>query len=293
MKHAKGWDEEEDDYALFASPSNKKKPKKAFKGCCGYCWEFGHKEADCPNKKSNQNKGQKEKNQHKKKQSAKGDSKGKGKIDMSKIKCFNCREYGHFAHDCLKACDNANIAQESEQNDKVENMLDLDSTSVCEECAMMCTELQYEDVDEDIVVYGDQGINAEEYEKATYGDLTKTQSEEEDEVKYNVAQSANNSVQLERKRRQLNKSAPDENPHGVSQSDTSINENHTVKSINKTTMVVQGPSDDDDKNELCKAWTKEMLMNNGDTSTSMTNEQEPMSEEDKKFLYTRAVLSNH
>ena len=120
---------------------------------------------------------------------------------MSKIKCFNCREYGHFARDCLKACNNANIAQESEQNDKVENMLDLNSTSVCEECVMMCTELQYEDVDEDLVVYGDQGINAEEYKKTKYGDLTKTQSKEEDEVKYNVAQSTNDSVQLERKRR--------------------------------------------------------------------------------------------
>ena len=31
MKHAKGWEEEEDNYALFASPSNKKGPKKAFK----------------------------------------------------------------------------------------------------------------------------------------------------------------------------------------------------------------------------------------------------------------------
>ena len=131
MKHAKGWGEEDDNYALFASPSNKKKPKKAFKGCCGYCGEFGHKAADCPNKKSNQNKGQKAKNEHKKKQSTKGESKGKGHRDMSKIKCFNCREYGHFACDCLKACDNANIAQESEQNNKVENMLDLDSTSVC------------------------------------------------------------------------------------------------------------------------------------------------------------------
>ena len=29
-------------------------------------------------------------------------------------------------------------------------MLDLDSTSVCEECAMMCTELQYEDADKDL-----------------------------------------------------------------------------------------------------------------------------------------------
>ena len=201
MKHAKGWEEEEDDYALFISPSNRKKPKKAFKGHCGYCGEFGHKAANCPNKKSNQNKGQKAKTQQKKKQNGKGDSKGKGHIDMSIIKCFNCGEYGHFAHDCLKACDNTNIAQESEQKGKLETMLDLDSTSVCKECAMVCTELQYEDADEDQIVYGDQGINAEEYEKATYGDLTKTQSEEEDEVKCTVAQRANDSVILERKRR--------------------------------------------------------------------------------------------
>ena len=49
MKQAKGWEEEEDDYALFVSPSNKKGPKKAFKGHCGYCGEFGHNAADCPN----------------------------------------------------------------------------------------------------------------------------------------------------------------------------------------------------------------------------------------------------
>ena len=176
MKHAKGWEEEEDDYALFASPSNKKGSKKAFKGHCRYCGEFGHKAADCPNKKSNQNKGQKSKNQEKKKQHGKGDSKGKGHLDMSKNKRFTCGEYGHSACDCLKARNNANIARESEQKDKLETMLDLDSTSVSEECAMVCTELQYEDASEDQVVYGDQGINAEEYEKATYGDLTKTQS---------------------------------------------------------------------------------------------------------------------
>ena len=89
-------------------------------------------------------------------------------------------------------------------------MLDLDNTSVCEDCAMMCTELQYEDADDDLVVYRDQGNNTEEYEKATYGDLMKTQSEEEEEVKYIVAQSANYSVLLERKRRRLNKSIPNE-----------------------------------------------------------------------------------
>ena len=42
---------------------------------------------------------------------------------------------------------------------------------------MVCTETQYEDVSEDKVVYGDQGIITEEYEKATYGNLMKTQSE--------------------------------------------------------------------------------------------------------------------
>ena len=57
MKHAMSWGKEKDDYALFTSQSNKKKPKKTFKGCCGYCGEFGHKATDCPHKKSNQNKG--------------------------------------------------------------------------------------------------------------------------------------------------------------------------------------------------------------------------------------------
>ena len=113
---------------------------------------------------------------------------------MSQFKCFNWGQYGHFAHDCLKACNNANIARESEQKDKLEYILVLDSTSVCEECAMVCTELQYEDADEDQVVYRDLGISTEEYEKATDGDFMKTQSEEEDEVKCTVAQRANDSV---------------------------------------------------------------------------------------------------
>ena len=95
-------------------------------------------------------------------------------VYLSVLIGFRFQQYGHFAHDCLKAHDNANISQESEQNGKVENMLDLDSTSVCKECVMMCTELQYEHTDKDLVVYGDQGNNTEEYEKATYGDLPKT-----------------------------------------------------------------------------------------------------------------------
>ena len=57
-------------------------------------------------------------------------------------------------------------------------MWDLDNVSVSEECAMMCTEVQHEDEDEELVVYKDQGISTEEYGKAMYGKLTKPQSEE-------------------------------------------------------------------------------------------------------------------
>ena len=293
INQAKGWEEEEDDYALFASLPSKKGPKKAFKGRCGYCGEFGHKAADCPNKKSNQNKGQKPKNQQKKKLWGKGDSKGKGHIDMSKIKCYNSGEFGHFARDCRKAHDNANIAQESEQKGKSESMLDLDNISVREECAMVCTETQYEDASKVEVVYGDQGINTEEYKKATYGNLMKTQSNEENEVKCTIAQRANNSVILERKKRRLNNNDPEEKTDDNNQCDTPISEKGTENSINKLTPVAQGPTEDDNKNKSRKAWTMEMLMNGFDNSANTTSEEESMSDNERMFLYARAVHSNH
>ena len=77
IKQAKGWEEEEDDYALFASLPSKKGPKKAFKGRCGYCGEFGHKAADCPNKKSNQNKARNRKTRKRKNCGVKGTPKAK------------------------------------------------------------------------------------------------------------------------------------------------------------------------------------------------------------------------
>ena len=172
-------------------------------------------------------------------------------------------------------------------------MLDLDSSSVSEEYAMVCMELQYEDASEDKVVYGDQGISVEEHKKATYGDFTKTQSEEEDKVKCPVTQRANDSVMLERKRRRLNENNPDKKPDNYNQSDAPISKRSTVNSINESTSEVQGPADDDNENELRKAWTMEMLTNDGDILTNMMNEVESMSDDEKMFLYARAVHSNH
>ena len=158
---------------------------------------------------------------------------------------------------------------------------------------MVCTELQYEDASKNEVVYGDQGISIEDYEKATYYDLTKTQSEEEDEVKCTVAQQANNSVILERKKRHLSKEDPNQKSDDCNQSDKSINKMSTVNSINESMSEVQGPMDDNNENELRKAWTMEMLMNDGDISANTTNEAESMSDDEKMFLCARAVHSNH
>ena len=95
---------------------------------------------------------------------------------MSKRKCYNCGEYGHYACDCPKQCDNANIAQENEQNKEFTNMMDLDNTSVSEECVMVCMDIHYEDWDEDIIMYSDQGVCTKEQNKATYAELIKIDS---------------------------------------------------------------------------------------------------------------------
>ena len=85
---------------------------------------------------------------------------------MSKIKCYNC---GHFAWDCPKPHENANIAQENEQNRKLAEMMDLSDNSVCEECAMICMDIYSDDEDKEIIVYGDQVISSRKYKEDMYG----------------------------------------------------------------------------------------------------------------------------
>ena len=129
----------------------------------------------------------------------KKDSMGNGKTDMSKIKCYNCGEMGHFARDCPKPRENANIARENEQNRKLTELMDLGNNSVCEECAMICTYVYSDEEYKEIVVYGDQGITSKCFDEDTYGDLMNIDSDEEPVIKYNVALCAHDSVSLEKK----------------------------------------------------------------------------------------------
>ena len=83
---------------------------------------------------------------------------------------------------------------------------------------------------------------------------------------------------------------PNENAHDVSQSDVSLNENPAGNTLNNEVTVVQGPTNDKDEIESQKAWTMELLMNDGDISTTTMNGSAQASGDYKKFLYAWATL---
>ena len=91
----------------------------------------------------------------------------------------------------------------------------------------------------------------------------------------------------------MNRDIPSENVHNRSQRHNEINENDREMAINKETNTVQGPISNDKENELQKAWTMEMLMMDGNISTTEADEQERIDESNKKFLYARAMHTNH
>ena len=121
-------------------------------------------------------------------------------------------------------------------------MMDLGDSSVCEECAMICIDIYSDNEDEEIVVYGDQGICLTKYKEDMYGELMNTDSDEDKNVKYNMALCTQDSVSLEKKQRRLNGDIPSENVDNISQSNSTIDETNCKKVINKETDTVQGPT---------------------------------------------------
>ena len=85
------------------------------------------------------------------------------------------------------------------KNGKLAEMMDLGNSSVCEECAMICTDIYSDKEYEEMVVYRDQGITSRKFDEDTYGELMNTDSNEEKVVKYNVALCTHDSVSLEKK----------------------------------------------------------------------------------------------
>ena len=61
MKHVKDWDEEEDDYALFTSQSNKKGPRKHLKDIAGTVENLDIKQHIVPTRKATKIRAQKAK----------------------------------------------------------------------------------------------------------------------------------------------------------------------------------------------------------------------------------------
>ena len=158
--------------------------------------------------------------------------------------------------------------------------MDFGDNSVCEECAMICTSAYSDDESENLIVYGDQELSTETYEEETYGDLLKSDSDEDTIIKYNMALCMKDSVSLEKKRRRVNRNAPSE-----TESQLSL--------INRDIATVPHPTSNDDEEESRKAWTMGMPTNDGDISTINTEELGQIEECNKQFLYARVIHATH
>ena len=61
--------------------------------------------------------------------------------------------------------------------------MDFGNSSVCEECAMICTDAYSDEEYENTIVYGDQGVSTKNYDEETYQDLLKSDSDDDSIVK--------------------------------------------------------------------------------------------------------------
>ena len=100
-------------------------------------------------------------------------------------------------------------------------------------------------------------------------------------------------MSLEKKQRRLNRDIPSEDENNLSQSHNDISEIDHEEAVNKEINTVQGPTSYDEEIELQKAQTMGMPTIDSNISTMETDEVQQIEDNNKKFLYARAVHANH
>ena len=196
MKCVKGWEKKKMTMHCLLALLKRRGRKNSSKDDVATVERLDTKQRIVPTSKRKKKEDSQDKSKKKETQKPKKDNKGKGKTDVTKIKCFNCGEMGHFSRNCPKLRKNANLARENEQNCKFAKLMDFGNNTVCEECAMICTDVYSDEEHEDMVMYSDQCITTEKYDEDTHGDLMDTDSDEDQIVKYNTALLAIDSVTL-------------------------------------------------------------------------------------------------
>ena len=95
------------------------------------------------------------------------------------------------------------------------------------------------------------------------------------------------------KQRRLNRDIPSEDENHLCLSHNKKSKVDIKEAINNEINTLQGPTSYDEEIESWKAWTMGMPMIDSNISMMETEELEQIEDNNKKFLYARAVHENH
>ena len=138
MKHVKDWDEEEDDYTLFTSQSNKKSPRKHLKDIVGTVESLDIKQQIVPTRKANKIRAKKAKTSTKRNTALKETLKGRNIRICPKLSALIVVNLD-ILHEIARKHTIMLILLKKVPKQESQEYAGLDNISVSEECVMMCT----------------------------------------------------------------------------------------------------------------------------------------------------------